>query len=102
MARDIARAKREDKKMFGEHEDTRIALTRVFEEQHGQRISVSAAQRAVDQNFRKVNAMWMKRVLAKYQGSVIRRTVNSLDFAGNTISRPQSHKDHLHAGAAHS
>lgn len=96
MARDVACAKREDRKMLGEREeDTITALHRVFEGQDGQGTSVSAAQRAVDQSFRKVNAMWMKRVRAKYQGSVIRRTVNSLDYAGNPISGLEPYKEHI-------
>jgi hypothetical protein len=96
MARDVARAKREDRKMLLEREeDTRTALTRVFHGEQGELASVSAAQRAVDQNFRRVNAMWMTRVRAKYQGSVIRRTGDSLDVHGNRISGLEPYIEHI-------
>jgi hypothetical protein len=95
MIRDIARAKREDKKMLLTHTaESRSALRRVF---HGQvdQGAHSAVQQNVDENYHRVNAQWMKIVRQKYQGAVIRRTVSSRDYQGQPISGLAPYKEHI-------
>ena len=95
MTQDLSRARREDRKIQQGYEDqTRSALSRMFQGKQEQG-GVSAAQQAVDQNFRKANAMWMTKIRAKYQGAVIRRTVNSLDYSGNVISGLEPYEEHI-------
>jgi hypothetical protein len=95
MTRDLSRARRDDRKLQAGYEDqTRSALSRMFQgtqEQGG----VSAAQQAVDQNFRRENALWMTKIRVKYQGAVIRRTVNSRDYANNVISGLEPYEEHI-------
>ncbi|KAN0128350.1 P-loop containing nucleoside triphosphate hydrolase protein [Lactarius tabidus] len=95
MARDIARAKREDRKMRPDHEtESRVALNRVFQgEQDGS--TIVDTQHAVDLHFRKANAQWMKTIRAKYEGVVIRRTSKSLDYAGRPILELEPYEEHI-------
>jgi hypothetical protein len=95
MTRDLARAKREDKKMMSDDEErARSALHRVIQGKQDEG-AISDAQIAVDHNFKKMNAQWMKVIRAKYQGVVIRRTVNSLDYAGRPISGLEPYDEHI-------
>lgn len=95
MKRELTKAKREDKKRLAEHEsESRGALHRMFSGQKDED-ALSAVQNAVDQSYRQVNAVWMKVVRDKYKGSVIRRTVNSLDYVSNPISGLEPYKEHV-------
>lgn len=95
MNREIARAKREDKKLLsGVEEESRSALRRVFQGTKDEG-AVSAVQDTVDQTYWRVNAKWMKVIRAKYQGSVIRRTGSSLDINGNPISGLPPYDEHI-------
>ena len=80
MAAEIARAKRDDRRLVPRAEgQVREALQRVIKgEQH--------EQYEVDVNFRNANARWMEVLRAKFAGAVIRRGPNSKDNNGNLIS----------------
>jgi hypothetical protein len=95
MRRDLARAKRDDKRILSNHSaESRSALHRVF---HGKNDegTLSAVNKNVDQNYHQANARWMKTVREKYQGAVIRRTGNSLDVDGQAISGLDPYEEHI-------
>lgn len=95
MTRDISRAKRIDKRILAENEgEARDALHRMVQGKEGEG-TLSGAQKAVDQNFKRENAKWMSIIRAKYQGAVIRRTVNSLDHRGRPISGLDPYEEHI-------
>lgn len=91
MMRDLAHAKREDKRMTPE---SRNALLRMFDGDSREG-TVSAVDRNVDQSYHQANTKWMTIARAKYQGAVIRRTVNSLDYEGNPISGLEPYEEHI-------
>jgi hypothetical protein len=95
MKRDLARAKRDDKRMLMQHAaESRSALHRMF---HGQNDegAVSAVQQNIDENYHQANAKWMKIVREKFQGAVIRRTGKSLDYQGRSISGLEPYYEHI-------
>lgn len=90
MTRELARAKREDDKVLTEKEgDARDALHRMVQGRKDE------GQKDVDKNFRKMNATWMTVIRAKFEGFVIRRTVQSLDYEGKPISGLGPYEEHI-------
>jgi hypothetical protein len=88
MNKDIARSKREDRKeMRSTSEDTLYQELSSF--------LVGEGQQNVEMNTRAVTDAWIKRIRKKYEGSVIRRTVNSKDNEGKSITGLEAYEEHL-------
>lgn len=95
MATEIARARREDRKLTPNLEQrSRDVLERSFQGEQDAG-AIDDIQRQVDGNFRKVNAKWMKVVRDKYEGSVIRRGTDSRDNEGRLISGLEPYLEHV-------
>lgn len=95
MTRELSRAKREDKSVLAKNEgEARDALHRMVQGTQDEG-TLSGAQMAVDQNFKRKTAEWMTIIRAKYQGVVIRRTVKSLDYANRPISGLEPYEEHI-------
>ena len=95
MKSELARAKREDKQILSRHAgESRSALHQMFRG-HNDEGTVSAVHRTINEKHNQVNARWMKIVRERYQGSVIRRTVNSLDHEGQPISGLEPYEEHI-------
>ena len=95
MTGQLARAKREDKKALSNHAaDSRRALHQLFRGEKDEE-SLSALRKNVDEGYLMENARWMKIVRERYQGSVIRRTGNSLDYLGQPISGLEPYDEHI-------
>lgn len=88
MAKALRRAKREDTK----------ALKGIDEEQQQAQVhryiegEVQPERTEVQMQF--TAATWMRKIREKYKGSVIRRTVNSLDYTNTPISRLDAYEQH--------
>lgn len=95
MKADLARAKREDKQLLShDATESRSALHRMFRGQN-QVGADAGAHKAIDENYIRENARWMKIVRERFQGSVIRRTVSSLDNKGQPISGLEPYEEHI-------
>lgn len=87
MAKALRRAKREDKKLMKaiDEEQQQAQVHQYFEGEN---------QEQTKMNTQFVAATWMRKIRDKYRGSVIRRTVNSLDYTGMPISRLDPYEQH--------
>ena len=89
MIKALARAKREDKKeMRATDEDVLNQRMEAF-------VAGTGEQEGVDTHFQFTTAMWMKKIREKYEGAVIRRTVYSQDYWGNSITGLEPYKEHV-------
>ncbi|KAH9019722.1 P-loop containing nucleoside triphosphate hydrolase protein [Lactarius pseudohatsudake] len=94
MQRELAEARQEDKKIQLDHEAESLGV--LHRTSHGEiEGTISVSEKAVEQKFQNVKAQWMKVVHERYHGAVIRRTVNSLDYLGNTISGLEPYEEHV-------
>ncbi|KAH9019867.1 P-loop containing nucleoside triphosphate hydrolase protein [Lactarius pseudohatsudake] len=94
MQRELAEARQEDKKIQLDHEAESLGV--LHRTSHGEiEGPISVGEKAVEQKFQNVKAQWMKVVHERYHGAVIRRTVNSLDYLGNTISGLEPYEEHV-------
>lgn len=90
MKSELSQAKRKDK-LSGNASECQDTLQRMPNEDG----AIAAVDENLDQNYLRENARWMKTVRERYQGAVIRRTGESLDFEGNAISGLEPYEEHI-------
>ena len=88
MNKAIARAKREDKK------ELRALGEDALNQQMGSFIEGSGNHESLEKGAKYTSAFWMTKIRAKYEGAVIRRTVNSVDNNGQSISGLAPYEEH--------
>jgi hypothetical protein len=88
MNKALSRAKREDKK------EMRSTDGDVLHEQMAGYLTGTGEQEGIEARTQQVSSYWMKKIREKYQGSVIRRTVKSLDYRGEAISGLEPYQEH--------
>ena len=85
----LARAKREDRR------ELRATDEEVLNQRMEAFVAGTGEQEDVDTHYQFAIATWMKKIREKYEGAVIRRTVYSLDYWGNSITGLEPYLEHV-------
>jgi hypothetical protein len=88
MNKDLARARREDRKEVKATDEAELLKELDNYMKGDKEIERSEA------NTQHTSAVWIEKIRMKYQGSVIRRTVNSRDYTDEAISGLDAYQEH--------
>jgi hypothetical protein len=88
MNKELARAKREDRKEIKSTDEAEL------QDRMGSYMDGTKEYEQPEAHTQFVSASWIEKIREKYKGSVIRRTVNSLDNTGKAISGLDPYREH--------
>ncbi|EMD31654.1 hypothetical protein CERSUDRAFT_127231 [Gelatoporia subvermispora B] len=89
MARELRKASAQDLKMRKQSKSTEVLIRSLVSGEGS-----APANLLQNSSYRQVSTEWIERIRSKFSGSVIRRTVDSLDWAGRPISGLEPYTEH--------